>query len=549
MSINISWVKWFRPYRIIILLLILFAFFFRIPLLEIRYFDPDEFQHLHGAHQIYHGQIPYRDYFDHHTPLLHFILSALYPIFGEEIDIVFAARWLMMVFTAAILYLTYLLTRMLYKDDTGLIAVLFLSYVLMFLEKTIEIRPDVPAVALWLASLIFMVKGIRRNSASFSPLWFLFSGLCIGTAIMFTQKSLFAFNGLIITLIWMFLDPRKGFTRMRSLKLAGIFLGSVLIPIILVCIFFYANGGLSQFIDYNFIMNSQWKLRFGPYDYIRRMISQNPFFPVTGLLGLFIASYWMRKRENIANGSFAPVLSTYALITGLFIMPVPYRQYYQLFVPLLAMYSGMLLVKISEADFSNLKNRPGLLIITTVVAELAITGIIYTLSISKPGIFKVKLLFPIVLTALIVSTIPLFIFDKRKYIPLIIAIGIIIHPFNLMIGQLSQKNTDQLENIKYIMEITTPEDTVLDGWSGFGFLRPHAYFYYFLHPEMRAMLSEKQLSDDIIQNLEEKQTKVVIYDSQIKALPKKVQEYIEANYVISNKGDIYVRVERNAVSP
>jgi len=74
---------WFRPYRITILLFILIAFFLRIPILKVRYFDPDEFQHLHNARQIYYGEIPYRDYFDHHTPFLHFILARLYPVFGE----------------------------------------------------------------------------------------------------------------------------------------------------------------------------------------------------------------------------------------------------------------------------------------------------------------------------------------------------------------------------------------------------------------------------------------------------------------------------------
>ena len=137
---------WFRPYRVVIFLLILTALILRIPILKVRGFDPDEFQHLHGARQIYHGDIPYRDYFEHHTPFLHFVLTGLYPIFGEEIRILFAARALMLVFTVVIVYLTYVLGKTLYGADTGLFAALFLSYVIMFLEKTLEVRPDLPAV-------------------------------------------------------------------------------------------------------------------------------------------------------------------------------------------------------------------------------------------------------------------------------------------------------------------------------------------------------------------------------------------------------------------
>ena len=91
------------------------------------------------------------------------------------------------------------------------------------------------------------------------------------------------------------------------------------------------------------------------------------------------------------------------------------------------------------------------------------------------------------------------------------------------------------------MDVTTEEDTVLDGWSGYGFLRPHAYYYYFLHSEMRAMLNEKESSDDIIDSLEKNHTKVIIYDNAIKALPKKLQNHITSNYAKSGHGNIYIR--------
>ena len=91
------------------------------------------------------------------------------------------------------------------------------------------------------------------------------------------------------------------------------------------------------------------------------------------------------------------------------------------------------------------------------------------------------------------------------------------------------------------MKSTSPDDAVLDGWSGYGFLRDHAYFYFFLHGEMQAMLSEKQKSDDLIESMEKKQAKLIIYDGAIKALPQKVQEYIAANYVASGHGNIWVR--------
>jgi len=300
---------------------------------------------------------------------------------------------------------------------------------------------------------------------------------------MFTQKTLFAFGCLIIVLVWTLLDRRVRTPWKQKLKLAGILLGSMIIPIILTCVFFYANGGLWEFINCNFIMNSRWRVRFRPYDYINRLLSQNPFFSAIGLSGLLVGTFRMRKKEEIVKGSFAPVLCTYGLIASLFIIPVPYRQFYLLFLPLLAMYCGSIFGRMAEVSV------------------------------------------------------------RRKYLAVSIAIVIAAYLLVQTVGQLSQRNDGQLANVKYIMNVTTEDDTVLDGWSGFGFLRPHAYYYFFLHSEMLAMLSEKEKSDDLINSLEEKRTKVVIYDGAVKALPEKVQEYISGKYRHSGHGDIWVRAE------
>jgi len=537
--------KFLRPYRIAILVFILIAFLFRIPVLKTRYFDPDEFQHLHGARQIYHGDIPYRDYFDHHTPFLHFILATLYPIFGEEIQILFAARILMMVFTAVILFLTFILARQLYGTDAGLVSVLFLSYVLIFFEKTIEIRPDILAVAFWLASMIFAVKGIQNGNLR---RWHALSGLSMGIAIMFTQKSLFGLPGLICALMLPFIDRRTYIPRKQNLKLLISFLTGIIVPIFLTCLFFAIHNALWQFINCNFIMNSNWKVRFSPYGYVMQMIRQNPFFPVLGLAGLLVATALIYK--EVRSGCFVPIFCTYSLIAGLFIMPVPYRQYYLLFLPMLAMYSAFILKTASDLKIRQLIGKKILLIIVLLVTVLIVIGLFYTIRISKPGVPHFRDLLhltklggigpsAIYLIFWAVSIILAVVF-RRNYGILLFSIVIIIHPLDQMIN-CHERNDGQLADIQYIMSTTSPTDAVLDGWSGYGFLRPHAYYYYFLHSEMRAMLNEKELTDDLIDSAERNNTKIVIYDGDMRALPQKTQEYINSNYVPTGQGNLYIR--------
>jgi len=113
-----------------------------------------------------------------------------------------------------------------------------------------------------------------------------------------------------------------------------------------------------------------------------------------------------------------------------------------------------------------------------------------------------------------------------------------------MISQFSQRSDAQIANIQYIIDNTSPSEAVLDGWSGYGFLRPHAYYYYFLHSEMRAMLNEKQLTDDIISSAEERNTKIVIFDGDMKALPQKTKEYITNDYKHTGMYDLYIRKDK-----
>ncbi len=548
-----------RPYRIIILVFILIAFALRIPIFQIRYYDPDEFQHLHGARQIYHGEIPYRDYFDHHTPFLHFILSTLYPVVGENVRILAVARSLMLVFTALILYLTFILAKRLYGTDVGLFSALFLSYVLMFLEKTIEIRPDLGAVTFWLASIVLLVKALQKEGVTRH---YLYSGLAMGTALMFTQKSMFGLPGIFLVLIYPFIDRRIGITWKQNIKMMLYFGLGILIPIAFTCIFFLAHGALWDFIYCNFVINSQWKVKFSPKGYIEQLIRQNPFFIVIGLTGLLVNIVRMYKKDEVSKGTYIPAFCALSVIGGLFILPVPYRQYYQLFLPLLAIYSAYLLNSIANFDIREIvakirDNKKFILNIVFAVFVLLIIifGLLYAMRISKPAMnnlsrlmafthLKSNVLYMILWIPFALSAIITFILGKRKYAIALIAIAIIAYPLDQMISQFSQRSDAQIANIQYIIDNTSPSEAVLDGWSGYGFLRPHAYYYYFLHSEMRAMLNEKQLTDDIISSAEERNTKIVIFDGDMKALPQKTKEYITNDYKHTGMYDLYIRKDK-----
>jgi hypothetical protein len=209
-------------------------------------------------------------------------------------------------------------------------------------------------------------------------------------------------------------------------------------------------------------------------------------------------------------------------------------------LPLLAIYCAYTLKTITSFPISE-KAISKWDLIKSIISVLAfIIALCYMLLFTQPSLLNSKITYRILWGILTISIILILLSGKRDVAMLIASMGIIIFPLQQIYHQTERSNSGQLENIKFIMDNTTPEDTVLDGWSGFGVFRPHAYYYHFLHGEARAMLSNDDLADNLINTLKEKRTKVIIYDSSVKALPQPVQDYITQNYVYSGHGNIYL---------
>ena len=536
----------FAALHLVLLLLIALTVIVRIPIIHNKNFNSDEFEHLHATRSISHGEVIYRDFFEHHTPFIHFLLAPLFFVFGDSISVLFVSRWIMLLFTCGILYLTYLLAKTLYSALAGLCAALSLNLVLMFVDKSIQTRPDMAEVCFWLLALIFFLGGMAKWKRSY----FILSGAMLSSAVMCSPKALFAVAGFAIGLVWFLADwsiDRSRKERLMSILWIGV---GFSIPVGIFCLYFLVNGALYDFIYRSFIMNLKWKRKFSPNGGIVSGLRHNPFFFILGAAGLLVATFHLFSNKKRPM-TFMPVVSTYMLIWGLYLMPVPFPQYYMMFLPLLAMYNGMLLETISEhLSLERLKKYNK----RRVSAAMAIAGSIIVIY------FLVKVLrlnglpesvkweswkpYWVVWTSCLILAILAVWRGRRRYVVLFLLIGISLYPFNQVLTRTETGDREDLDRIKYVLENTTPNDTVLDGWSGLGVFRDHAYYYYFVHTGVRRMLTEKERSEDVIRALREKNTKIVIYDGNVRDLSASVREYIEANYRPTGVGSIHIRLDK-----
>jgi len=469
---------------------------------RVRYFDPDEFEHLHFAWCISRGMVPYRDFFEHHTPWFHYALAAVMPFyqldrrFDDALAFISLARRIDVILAAAALALTFMLARLWRGSASGWIAIALLAVTPVFARKTFEIRPDVLAVVLWLACLVALVRvlsGARRHATLFA-----LSGLLLGGAIMTSQKLLMVMPGFVFAMLWYVADGQRQWrTRARDV---GLQLAGFGVPILATLGYFWSRDALGAFIHFNLALNLHWKApEYSPFFLVNHGFAENPSLLAFGGLGLILEGFRESRQRAFSAGKLL-ILTTVALIAGLWEMPVAQEQYYLTFLPLLAIFSARFLVGVAAAVSGECTalDRGGL---RYVVAIAFLSGTIAILTTRSHGIWAhpdtrwIK-----VSVVLLLAAGTALMFRSRSEAALAVLLcGLCLCPYYLTRVQFLRDNSSDLRSLRYAIEQTSPTDTMTDGFSGIGVFRPHVYFNWFLNTEILEMMTDeqkRQLLDD-----------------------------------------------------
>jgi hypothetical protein len=456
-----------------------------------RGFDPDEFQHLHGGWCLAHGLWPYRDYFEHHTPWLWLALAPFFALVDVDrepdraVAFVLAARGVMWILGSLALVLTFVLGRMWAGPATGWLAAAMLSVTLAFVEKSIEIRPDVPALVCLLGSWVATVSALRRAPEQRGARGRLAAaGFLLSAAALFTQKVAFTLPATLVVLLAWVVDRRQpGSRRARVLGLAAFGAGAT-VPVVATLALFAAHTGIARFVELNVTRNAAWRIRFSPVPFLQRIFGANAGVVAPAVLGWGRAAARLPSPDALRQGDALFVLQTLGLLAGAFIIPVPQLHYFLMLLPLGAILAARALAEAAEA----LARRSGDAARAAMVPAVAILG-------------------------LAVAAVPPLTAGFRSLDP--------AHP----------KVQDQLARLRLVLALTTPGETVMDGFTGAGVFRPHAYYYFFLHDEIRAMLEGPEL-DRLRRALRDGEIApaVVLFDFDVQDLSPEVKLFVEENY-------------------
>lgn len=154
-------------------------------------FDPDESQHLQAAWLVSRGQVPYRDFWEHHAPGFYDLLVPLLAAVPEGPEVYFLARGAMLVLGLVALGGVWALGRTL-SPRAGLLGAGLLAVQPRVIEKTVEVRPDVAALLAWVGVLLALARWRREGRRR----WVLGAGVALGLAGALNLKAVLGAAGV-----------------------------------------------------------------------------------------------------------------------------------------------------------------------------------------------------------------------------------------------------------------------------------------------------------------------------------------------------------------
>ncbi|MFP2934196.1 hypothetical protein ACLESO_55565, partial [Pyxidicoccus sp. 3LG] len=281
-------------------------------------FSIDEFQYAHAAWLVSRGQVPYRDFFEVHLPLVYQVLAPLFLVLGDEPLNVLALRGAMLVPLAGACVAVAVLNR---REGRGvaLLAPVLLLALPPFMHFATEVRPDALATALFLGALATLSVRPATPARAFS------AGALLVASVWGSQKVLF-FGGIVGSALAADLVLRRG--RAPALVPAPrAFLAGAFVVLAAVASYLTVSGSWAAWWQWCFVWASEHQRHYPGFSsskYLLPVLEAQPWCFTLAALG-FAASVRRWWRSGRARWSDPDVLLLLAVPATFRLVRAPAR--------------------------------------------------------------------------------------------------------------------------------------------------------------------------------------------------------------------------------
>ncbi len=272
----------------------------------------DEFEHLHASWLVSIGKVPYRDFFEHHNPLLWYLSAPLVNFFYDNVGIFYVMRGVSFFFSLLTVWYIYRIALFFENRQGAWFAVALFLCNLITVYNFSQFRPDNYMNLCFIIGIYYWFCYLRTpltRYLAYSFLSFAFSAL-------FLQKIsllLIGVEGIILYLL---------FTKKMSIKATSLAVLPAISVVFLFMGFLYSQDTLLEYVELNLYFNKAMVSYFerGAFWF------KNLFFSFYGVaLGI---SLYLLKKENLYFKILALLYIMEFLMRGFYFAPHP--NYYTL---------------------------------------------------------------------------------------------------------------------------------------------------------------------------------------------------------------------------
>jgi hypothetical protein len=545
-----------------------------------RGIDPDELEHLHAACAVSWGEVPYRDFFEHHGPGLFYMLQPILWMTGAALPALWWSRFLMWGIGMATLALTGATAYRLAGDcpnfrlsengtvsfdmrrTAAAIAPALLGCTTIFFWKTVEVRPDVPAMFLLTLAAYVMVAAPKRSS----PFAALLIGFLLGLATLFTQKAIVPAAALILAQLALCCRDRQtacGFapySRKTTLRYCVlIVLGGMAAWLIALGLFYFA-GAWEAFLQATVYQLWIWPVRQSPLTALRpTLLSDLPLWIgaamaiIASIQDVCTSAAQTDASQVQRYGRVVLSLAVLACFIGGLFVQASYSQYYLLWFPLAAIVAADWLVRqgtipqfvsttrglsppasaITPRAYWTFAGLLGILVVFEAFmaahaanrgADGALPHLLDRFSTLAIDVFALGFI-PLVAIAVAVCL------ARRRRAGVVLWLAVLGFGYAGLrnLDVLCWSNREQVALIATVDRLVGPDETVFDGFTGLGVFRRHAYYYWWLNPYSLNLMEGESREPRLLASLKRSPPKLICVDENVEKLPG-VMEWVEENY-------------------
>jgi len=442
-----------------------------------RTLDPDESQHLHAAWLVAQGQVPFVDFWEHHTPALYYLLAPVALALPEGPAIYFVARAAMAVAAAGALAALWRLTRRL-GVGSAMAAIILLALQPRFVEHATQVRPDVPALTLWATALAGVAAWRERGGAV--RLWG--AGLALGLAVTFTPKALVGAVGLALVVAFAPREDERRGARWRAVRDGGRLAAGAVIPVAAFLAGLLLHGGaaaLRGLVDHVGLLT----FRFVDFTKEPPVSEEGVGFLLLLLIGIALTAR-RHGRATLAHPLHGTLLTPLAITTGVLLLPGTPAVYRHSWLPVLligSVYAGVALAAAIE------RARAGERLAAAAAGVALLGGLVGPASVS-------------IATAVRDGT------------------------------------SEQLRTMRLVLRHACPGEAVLDGTALYVF-RPAAYRYRTLIRGVRLWIAQGAIAEEeIVADVRRTRPAVAYADARLRALVGPLESLLARQWVLQADG-------------